>query len=96
MDEQINNHLSNLYIVIWSDAVKYSKAAYTKEQALKECGFHTVVSVGYLLKNDEEMVILSADSTVGKNSFRGLLSIPKSLVKEVTKVIKQAQVLLRT
>lgn len=69
--------LDNLIAVEWIDAAKYGNEAYTKEKAVKECIPVTILTVGYILDENNERVLLSSDITVAREKFRGIVAIPK-------------------
>jgi hypothetical protein len=68
--------------VTWKDITSQADWVGELEQVLEECNPILCVTVGWILKEDEEVMVL-ADSATKDRTFGGVTAIPKSVVVEI-------------
>lgn len=67
--------------VEWVDSISYGSSVWThKDTVLKSDGLPVLESVGFLLKETDEAVVIAAH--VGDGSISGDMSIPKVAIKK--------------
>ncbi len=73
-------------MVDWEDTAKYGNA-YTELAAKRECNPKLITSVGILIEQTDEKILMAAEVSLTENKFRDLLSIPACNVKKITQLV---------
>ncbi len=79
--------MDKLVWIKWVDSIGYSK--WTNEDYLKEEFEKDILcceSVGWVIKEDKDRIMIAPHKSLNTNSFDGTMTIPKCSIKEIQEI----------